>query len=218
MPGFSFVPVAGFPPTEGLRTRGEILLDLLDYTGGGDREEAKARARRALAETIRVFNGMAWRFNRRYQDISLVADTSEYTLETTIRSVWKVMLLDSSSYLAGDLEFTAYEDFLRYDGDTLSTVNIPDEYTLYNVWNEGKIRLLPRIGAGPFTDHPKVRVFYHIRIAIPGADSVRLNVPQEVETAIVRQAAAARGRERTRTMRRLRRSGSGAISLTSIRR
>jgi hypothetical protein len=192
MPGLHFIPSAGFPQIGGTRTRGEIVTDLLDYVGGAERPEAQARAVRALAETVRTFNSFAWRFNRLSEDITFVADMSEYTfVDTNLRDVWKVMLLDSDGELAGDLGFMPYEDFLRYDGSTVSTAQFPDEYTLFNTHNEGKIRFIPRMDATTVsTSYPAARVFYHQRIVMPGTDADYLNVPQEVESAIVRQAAA----------------------------
>lgn len=191
MPGFVFVPVAAdFPQLAGLRTVADIIDDLLDYTGGADRPESRARARRALQETVRAFNGMAWRFNRRTVDLTFVADTSEYALDATTRDVFKVMLIDADGEFFGDVEFTPYEDFLRYDGSTVSGVTVPDEYTIFNSFNEGLIRFLPRIGAGPFTAIPTARIFYHKRIDVPSTDDATIQVPIEVETALVRQAAA----------------------------
>lgn len=190
MGGFVFVPVAAdFPQLAGLRKVSAIIDDLLDYTGGADRPESRNRARRALAETVRAFNSMAWRFNRRTKDITFAADTSDYALDATTRDVWKVMLLDASDYFMGDVTFTPYEDFLRYDGVTVSSVTTPDEYTLFNTFNEGNIRFLPRIGPGPFTSIPTARVFYHKRIDVPATDDDTIAVPIEVESAIVRQAA-----------------------------
>lgn len=179
---------SAFPQTATNRTLAEIIQDLLDYSGGGDRGAAQDRARRAVAETLRLFNAMAWRFNRKTVDITFLASTSDYQLPGTIRDVWKVMLLDSSDELVYDIDFTPYQDFLKYDGSTQSPVTIPGEYTLFNTFDTGNIRFLPRLGA-TFT-YPKARVFYHTRIAMPADDNSVLTVPPEVETAIVRQAAA----------------------------
>jgi len=188
--GKVFVPVAAdFPQISGLRNVGSIITDLLDYVGGADRPESQARARRALAETVRAFNGMAWRFNRRTHDITFVNDTSDYALHATTRDVWKVMLVDSSSRLVDDVEFVPYEDFLRYDRTTVSPVLIPNDYTLFNTFNEGNIKFLPRIGSGTF-QYPTATIFYHKRIDVPISDEDVISVPIEVETAIVRQAAA----------------------------
>jgi hypothetical protein len=188
--GKVFVPVAAdFPQISGLRDVGSIITDLLDYVGGADRPESQARARRALAETVRAFNGMAWRFNRRTKDITFLDDTSEYPLHATTRDVWKVMLVDENSRFVDDVEFVPYEDFLRYDRTTISAVLIPNEYTIFNSFNEGKIRFLPRIGSGTFI-YPTATIFYHKRIDVPSSDDDVMQVPIEVETAIVRQAAA----------------------------
>ncbi|MCK5245736.1 hypothetical protein KAR02_02485 [Candidatus Bipolaricaulota bacterium] len=213
MPGFVFIPVtADFPQIANLRSQGEIIEDLLDYTGGGDRTEARRRARRALTETIRAFNGMAWRFNRRTQDVTLLTITSEYDLNADIRNIWKVMMLDTNGQLAGSVEWIPYQDFLRYDGSTVSTVTVPNEYTVFNFHNEGKIYFLPRIGEGPFI-YPKARVFYHKRIDTPGSDDDYIDAPEEVETAIVRQAAALLV-ARTRTFEEATRARADANAIT----
>jgi hypothetical protein len=184
-----FVPAtANFPQIGYNRSVNAIVTDLLDYTGGADRTGARERANRALNETIRLFNSMAWRFNRKTKDITFSSNVSDYELDPLTRDVWKVMLLDANNELVDDVRFTKYEDFLRYDGSTLSAVTIPDEYTLLNVFDTGMIRFLPRLGTT--FSYPKARVFYHKRIAIPPTDSDVIAVPTEVETAIVRHAAA----------------------------
>jgi hypothetical protein len=179
---------SAFPQLAANRTLGEIIQDLLDYSGGGDRGPAQDRARRAVAETIRLFNGMAWRFNRKTMDITFLASTSDYALNGLTRDVWKVMLLDNADEQVSDVGFVTYQDFLREDGSTQSPVTIPDNYTLFNTFDTGNIRFLPRLGAT--FSYPKARVFYHTRIAMPADDNSKIAVPPEVETAIVRQAAA----------------------------
>lgn len=187
---FVFVPAAAsFPQIADLRTVGSVIDDLLDYTGGADRPEARARARRALAESVREFNNYAWRFKRKTTDVTFLDETSEYALPALTRDVWKVMFLDSANLLVGDLGFVPYEDFLRYDGSTLSPTQEPDEYTTHNTFGEGLIRFLPRIGTGTFTN-PKARVFYHEWLQPPTDDAATLVVPMNVETALVQNAAA----------------------------
>ena len=40
------------------------------------------------------------------------------------------------------------------------------------------------------TNRPKARIDYHVRIAVPTADAAVINVPQEVEEALVAEAVA----------------------------
>jgi len=203
---------ASFPQTGINRTISSILTHLQDYVGGGG-VEGRSRALRALDETVRAFNSMAWRFNRKSTDITFVASTSDYALPATVRSVWKVMLLDSDDELIDEIPFVTYQDFLLYDGSTQSPVSIPNEYTLFNMFDTGNIRFLPRLGTT--FSYPKARVFYHIRIVVPSADDEStLTVPQEVETAIVRQAAALLV-ARTRTFEEAARARADADNLTA---
>ena len=203
--------VANFPQTGINRTISSILTTLQDYVGGGG-TEGRNRALRALDETVRAFNSMAWRFNRKTTDITFVASTSDYALDATVRDVWKVMLLDSSDELVDEVHFVSYQDFLRYEGSTQSAVTIPDEYTLFNVFDTGNIRFLPRLGTT--FSYPKARVFWHKRIVVPASDgNSTLIVPQEVETAIVRQAAALLI-ARTRTFEEASRARADADNLT----
>lgn len=205
--------VADFPQTSINRTISSILTTLQDYVGGGG-QEARNRCLRALDETVRAFNSMAWRFNRKTTDITFNTSvaTSDYPLDATVRDVWKVMLLDSSTELVDEIPFVSYQDFLLYDGSTQSPVSIPNEYTLFNVFDTGNIRFLPRLGT-TFT-YPKARIFWHKRIVVPSADdNSTLVVPQEVETAIVRQAAALLV-ARTRTFEEAARARADADNVT----
>ena len=203
---------ANFPQTGINRTISALLTDLQDYVGGGG-AEGRARALRALAETVRAFNSMAWRFNRKSTDVTFVASTSDYALPATVRSIWKVMLLDDDDELIDEVPFVSYQDFLLYDGSTQSPVSIPNAYTLFNVFDTGNIRFLPSMGTT--FSYPTARVFYHIRIVVPSTDDDEstLIVPQEVETAIVRQAASLLV-ARTRTFEEAARARADANELT----
>ena len=190
MGGISFVPLtAAYPQTSENRIVSDILDDLADYVGGGDRPAANARARRALQAAVRWYNTVAWRFQRFRQDITLVNNTTDYPLAAAFRTPRAASLLDTSTRMSGTLIWVPYEDWVRYDGDEVSPATSPETYTCRNVFQTGLVTFLPRLGTIN-TQYPKVRIDYHARITVPASDSSILSVPSEVEEAIVQEAVA----------------------------
>lgn len=185
-----FAPSSGFPQTTANRTISDILDDLCDYVGGGDRPAARERARRSLAATVRMFNMVPWRFNRQRQTITLLDNTSTYTLNSSFRTPLAAVMLDTADKAIGSpLEWVPYVDWVRYEGDEGGTSTGPEAYTCRNAFLNGEIAFIPRLGTIN-TQYPKVRLDYHSRIDVPATDSVVLTVPQEVEEAIVQEAVA----------------------------
>lgn len=185
-----FVPLAAsYPQTGANRPVSDILDDLADYVGGGDRPAAQARARRSLHAAVRMFNAMPWKFARQRQTITLLDNTSDYALAGAFRSPRAALLIDTGGKSVAPLEWVPYEDWARYDADELGTATSPDRYTARNQHETGLLTFLPPLGIIN-TQYPSVRLDYHQRIVVPAADNAVLGVPQEVEEAIVQEAVA----------------------------
>lgn len=190
MPNFAFVPAsASFPQVSENRVVSDILDDLADYVGGGDRPAAQDRARRALRSAIRMANTVAWRFLRQRTTITLVNSTSDYPLDASFRSPRAALILDNNDKAAGTLEWVRYEDWARYEADERSLVTMPLAYTCRNAFATGTVTMIPPLGVIN-TGYPKVRLDYHARIALPTSDGAILAIPVDVEEAIVQEAVA----------------------------
>jgi len=177
-----------FPQTTNNRTRTQMVDDVLDYVGGRDRSKWREVAGRSIDSAIRQFNTIAWRFNRTQQDITLVNDTSDYTLTSTVRNPLRCRLLDTNSVPVHTVHWQRFEDETKFTPSRLSVTSTPARYTIRNVHLNGVITFLPRIGTVN-VNRPTARVDFHKRIVVP-ASAALIDVPTEVEEAIVDEAVA----------------------------
>ena len=189
--GFYFVGQPGsVPQTQDNRVKSELIDDILEFVGGeGDKDDQK-RASRALDSSVRRFNDIAWRFYRRQATITFLDDTAEYLLveAATFRNPLRARLLDSDDKRREYLSWVRWEDWTKFDPDQKSSVSVPIYYTIRNIHQTGIIIFSPPT-ATP-TSRPKCLLDFHIRIAVPAFDATVLNVPSEVEEALVAEAVA----------------------------
>ncbi len=179
---------SAFPQTTGNRTRASMVDDVLDYVGGRDRSKWREVASRSIDSAIRQFNTIAWRFNRRQQDITLLNDTSDYTLTSTIRNPLRCRLLDINSNPVHTVHWQRFEDETKFTPSRQSVTSVPARYTIRNVHLNGLVTFLPRIGTVN-VNRPVARVDFHKRIDIPTGTGL-IDVPVGVEAAIVDEAVA----------------------------
>jgi len=180
---------SSFPQTSENRTRTQASVELLEYTGGANRPEAQVAAARAWDSAVREFNTVGWRFNRRTQNITLVASTPTYALSSTFRSPIRAVYLDTNSKEQWQLEWMSWEVWVSvYGSGATANASLADYYTAFNIHNQGTIRLEPSPGTS--VTWPTLQVQYLARIALATDNDDRLNVPVEVDEAVFQLAAA----------------------------
>ncbi len=177
-----------FPQTGANQTRASATELLASFIGGEDRPESKTRAGKHLDRSVKEFNSIAWRFNRQTQDITLVADTKTYTLNTNFRSPLTAMLINSSSVTVRHIHWITYEDWILLKSDQTAGGSQPNLYTARNIHNTGLVEFDP-FPTGTLS-FPKVRLHYFSRIALATGQLDKLNVPGEVDEAIFQLAVA----------------------------
>lgn len=188
MPEVFFQSTTNFPQTSNNRTRLQAENELCDFLGGGNRGEMRAMAGRMWDAAVREYNDVCWKFNRMQQDITLVADTKEYELNSDFRSPLRAQLLDSNSVGQQDLIWLPHHDWLRYFAGGSSGAGIPDYYTALNIHLTGLVRFEPwPMGT---LGYPTAKITYFRRIVPASAESDVLNVPMEVDEAIFQLARA----------------------------
>lgn len=195
MPDTYYQSSSNFPQTSQNRTRSQAATELLDYVGGANRPEAETLGGRVWDAAVREFNTCGWRFNRRSQDITLVANTKTYSLNEQFRSPYRAAILDSSSVEQWQLMWVPHEIWFSTFSGSQSGSGLADYYTIFNAHNQGTVRLEP-YPSGTLT-YPTLRVQYLCNIQLATGNNDRLNVPMEVDEAIF-QLAAATLRDRTR--------------------
>jgi len=180
-------PPADFPQQNTNRTCGNILTDLLQFTGGTEDADAQEKAKLALQMAVREYNGILWNFNRVTQDITLTAET-DFTLAAAFRAPLAATLLDSSNENTWTLSWLPWEEFIFQAWDRRGTGSMPLVYTARNVHETGVVTVWPKLTT-PLT-WPTMRMEYFRRILIPSGVGDTLNVPEEIEEGIVQRALA----------------------------
>ena len=188
MPTSTSTPTSSFPQTAYNRTFGEAKDELAQYSGGAARSDILVRAGSSYLSAVREFNDIPWKFNRMVDDITLVAGTADYTLENDFRDPMRAIMVDSDSKTREEVMWVPYQEWVYHLPDQSTTGSMPLYYTIRNAHLTGLVTVDPVPATG--ITYPTLRVHYHRRIALPVADSEKVNVPVEVDEAIFSRAVA----------------------------
>lgn len=110
----------------------------------------------------------------------------EYDLNSDFRNPLYAHLIDEEGRERGSIHYVPWRQFTP-NLVRQTTGTMPLMYTVRNAWRTGKVSFLPRIGTGPLT-YPFARIAYNSRIAQLTGDANVLQVPEEVEQAILEAA------------------------------
>lgn len=194
MPVWSGVSEAtSSPATSSNRTRAQAVTELCYYTGGSDNAIAKVRAGTAWDRAVRDYNGVAWRFNRQYQDYTLPTSfdsSGESALPDDFRSASRLMLLNSDGETVDFITFRPWREWTLTDPSHGVVGGGPNSYTFRNEHSSHKIVLDPIPDQTATYTYPTLRLHYHTRIELAPADDNLLDVPVEVDEAIFALALA----------------------------
>jgi hypothetical protein len=139
---------------------------------------------------VRSFNNVLWKFNRKENDLTFntTTATETYTLASDFHGAYRVTLVDSDSKVRQSVDFVNWEDIQTFDPSTVGTSPAPTVYSLRNWHEDGLIHFRPVPSTSP--TWPTARVHYFRLIALATANGDRLNVPLEVDQAILDEAVA----------------------------
>lgn len=179
---YSGTSATSFPQTLNNRTLDAIKNELASFSGGQTRKDILIRAQEAIFEAVYTFNATPWTFNRVSEDITLIADQSEYSLQSNWRNPLRAQMVDSSSKTRQDVQWIPWVVWVSQYPDQSTTGSMPLTYTAINIHETGQITVDP-VPATTLT-YPTLRLFYHRRIEVPSSGNDILEVPQEVEQAI----------------------------------
>jgi hypothetical protein len=184
-----YVPTSSTFPTEAAgRSRLEAAREIAEYAGGRDSDLQLARAKRNWDSAVRQFNRFLWNFNRVEQDITLVADTKTYALNTSFKAPFRGLLVNSDGDTVTRLGWIPYGEWLTFDPWNATGGAAPGRYTIRNEHNEGLVTFDP-FPTGTLT-YPTARIHYYKWIALATGDADKLNVPRDVDEAIFLLALA----------------------------
>ena len=177
-----------YPDTFQNRTRTQVQDELLEFVGGVGRTDAASRAGLAWDAAVREFNSVAWRFNIRTTDVTLINDQQEYTLPDKVRSPVRCHMVDSNGRTRTIVWWIPYTEWLLARPDQSTGASIPSRYTMQNIHETGNVILDPR-PLTPFT-YPTARLTYATWIDLQPTAGSKLDVPSDVDEAIFQLATA----------------------------
>ena len=185
--GLSTYPDSGFS-----RTRSDAIREIAEHEGGASSNAQLDRAARTYDATVKYFNRFLWKFNVLTEDITLsgVDSNSEVSLSNRIKAPQRMVLIDSDGVQRNEpVRYMRLKDYLYRDPSEVGTYAIPRAYTFQNLHETGKVRFIPRLDTANLT-YPKARLWYYRYIEVSSQLGGRLNVPEDVEQAIVEWATA----------------------------
>ena len=170
------------------RKRKDVVIEIADYSGGGNRPVVQLRAQQAWDSAVKEYNAVLWKFNRVVADITLANNTQDYDLATNFAEPLRAVLLDSDGIERVPVFWVKYEEWLHFVADNKGTSGAPEHYSARNTHANGKVSVYPRV-ASPIT-YPTMRLHHFRRIALAADGEATLDVPMEVDEGIFQLAVA----------------------------
>jgi hypothetical protein len=121
-------------------------------------------------------------------------------------------LLDDNDVKREYLPWVRWEDWTKFDPDQSAKASVPNYYTIRDAHTLATIIFSPPLAIP--SSRPKALLDYHIRIVLT-ADGAVLQVPEEVEEALVAEAVAIMI-AKTRTFEDARGARSNANALFTV--
>ena len=177
-----------FPQTSANRTRSKAIDEIGSYVGGAERPDIQNRVGLLWDAAVREFNSTAWIFNRQTQDITLLDNVKDYTLNFDFNIPMAALLVDTAGNTRTGLEWIPYDEWVKIAPWQVARTSVVSIWTARNVHDTGLVTFDPTPVA-PF-QHPTVRVHYFSRIQFAAGSGDRLDVPVEVDEAIFQKALA----------------------------
>lgn len=194
MPTVTVTPSAAYPQSGDNRSKTELIDEITGYSGGTARPDMKQVAGAQLNRAVRHFNNMLWKFNRITEDITLSSPVSatnnaQFSLSNDWKAPLVAILVDSDGDDRDKVQWTDYKIWRRITPFQKTQGNIPIRYTARTIYREGRVFVDPPLDTSNLT-YPTMRLEYFKRIALLVNDTDVLDVPIEVEEAILMTAIA----------------------------
>lgn len=143
--------------TPATRDWSQLRTDILNAVGLPGSTNAQARALAAQRRAVDMLNTHRWRMLLSYQDITLVAGTSEYDATAEFRAARQLLRLDSNGKAQGRISYMGFEEFDETYFDR-STSGTPCHYTVRNTAANYVIELSAPPDASFVSSYPTLRL------------------------------------------------------------
>lgn len=165
----------------------DLIQRVVEPFGNVNDQELQASALKFLDETVKEYNSALYEFNKiRLESIAIVADQSEYDLPTAFYREYMCLMIRTAdglqepplTYLPHPQVVREYNTYVYYPN-----VGMPRVYTLFNSFNQGKLKLAPTPDARTASSYTMTLMYYR-RISLVSQQDP-LDVPQELEVPLV---------------------------------
>ena len=178
---------ATYPDVSLNHSRALACLEIAGYASGGSRPEVLMRAGLAWDASVRSYNATLWQFNRMIDDIEFTVNTAEFQLTSNFRAPQRCELLDAVGGKAvRSVEWLEYPEFLLLEPLRTTGTSSPRNYSIRNINETGMVTFHPPLG--DTIQYPVARIHYLRRIELAVEQQDKLQVPMEVDQAILDEA------------------------------
>ena len=139
-----------------------------------------------IRRAIDKMNSRTWNWALVYNDITFVAGTQEYQLQTQFKQPRNFALRNTSGADVNRISFKPWGIFLKEC--QWGFVGQPNFYSVTNANLYGVLRLDLSPNSSFTSIYPTGRLWYYRRVSYPGGDSTSLDVPSEAVRFIQAQA------------------------------
>jgi hypothetical protein len=177
----------GASQTPAGRIRSVLATEIARFVKAPSSTEVTTAAVDAIEDAIRFLNTRPWEFNLTSEEITLVADQKEYSVDATVKLPRHVECLDSSDVAKLRIPYLPPKTFLTMFQDR-ATGGSAMAYTVLNPYNYGQLTLNRSPSAAFVAQYPKIRHWFYRYIQFPASDADVIDVPAEVERVLVWKA------------------------------
>lgn len=160
-----------------------------NYILGPQDPSVQTIAQEGVNEGIYKLNARKWNWARFSQPITLAANVQEYALNASFKASRACETLNSAGEVNGQLPWIDPKNFDDMFYDRSSPTN-PIAYTIFNVFDNGKLTLSYNPPAGFVATYPTLRVRYWRRTPILNTGTDVFTGPSEFEPFLVWTARA----------------------------
>lgn len=173
------VVVSGsFSPSPAARACSDLKADVARYVGATNAARALAEAENCIGTAVAKLNTKLWNWAIVYQDITLVAGTSDYDLAAPFKAPRKAELLNGSGTPLSRLTYLDPHSFSDeyYDRNTQGS---PQVYTVENPHEYGQVNLSSPPHSSFVSQYPTLRLRYYQKVQPCSGSVTSLDIPHE---------------------------------------
>ena len=166
-----------------------LKIEIARFVKAPTSAEVLGVASDGVNDGIRFMNARPWEFNLTSEEITVVADQKEYSVDATMKLPRHLEALNSSDVSLRRIPYLPPKTFLSaFPNRTGSISGGSYAYTVLNPYNYGQLTLSFAPTAAFVAAYPKFRHWFYRYIQFPASDADVIDVPNDVERVIVWKA------------------------------